>query len=82
MYSSRTMFRIDPTSDVGRNLSPTPQLHEHFDTNMELPLSETQRCPGRYRKRAARISKYILMAEKRTYTSWPEPNPAVTPFRA
>ena len=38
MYSSKTMFRMDPTSDVGRNLSTTPQFYTRTLTWMEIYL--------------------------------------------
>ncbi len=46
MYSSRTKFRLDDTSDVGRNLFSTSQCGRRFDRIGDLPLPDAQRHGG------------------------------------
>jgi hypothetical protein len=66
VYSSRRRFRMDNVSDVGRNLFSASQLCTCTQGNADLPLPDTQRHIGRYRRDTIKVSAHPYL--RKIYT--------------
>ena len=68
MYSSRTKFKKNDASDVGRNLLSGSQQCTHYQQNEDLPLPEAQCRAGKGKRRTDKEFSTYPARRERTLT--------------